>query len=604
MSNPQRPGGPAQCARITIRRYFLPTIPPQHYYRDHSYHSFDAAGPTRGPPLNLYFGDPAPGTGKTLPITYEINGEEFAKKFTESEHLSIGAVTKVPTLDGPVKIVHASWGVPKKNADVTAKVQALVHDGVLDTTADAENFGEPTPYLEKALTLVFEIKGEQFTKRCGEHEQITLGTASEKKSSDTEQPTASDSPPPTPDASPTDFSVPCKAADTPTTLPAAPADPTQIERPEFSKIPKPLVKSIASVTSMMVVESADGEFSGRTSDIIATVDPASRSGDSATVSLVRKDGDAMMDTALEEAVHAVNLRYPLWEPGHINISFGEKFTAHGGPSAGTAFGIVMLSILEGFPIDPKCAVTGDITVDWKVRPVGGVTAKLRGATLDKCLYAAIPTDNEMAFADMGILYGHKSYWNIQVFSIDTLQDAVALARKDRASDLAQAIKLFAAMQTQLDADEAGTLAKPETVKTLQHILDLAPNHLSAKYVLALANNTASKTLSSNGTLHQLTVIYDPYRVILNSGKGITRDTLPTYVTTEARKRLEALSLIANKDLSPVIAAVTRFVIAMDSYAGHNISLNELRDYAQAVDARYADLGTDQNAMEKILHEGY
>ncbi len=341
---------------------------------------------------------------------------------------------------------------------------------------------------------------------------------------------------------------------------------TAIERPEFQNTPKTLLKNITSITSMMVTISDDGDESGFTSDIIASVSPSSRRSDKAGVGFARADGDDDMKTAFEESVRAVTLRYPLWQPGHIDISFGEKSVSHGGPSAGTAFAILMLSTLEGFDIDPKCAVTGDITVDWKVRKVGGVAAKLHGATLDKCLYAVIPEGNELAFADMSHLYDNAALWNLHVFSIATLQDAIAVARKDRALNLTQAMQLFATLQSQLNAPPKSTLYTPKTRATLKHILELTPNDLSAKYLLAISDGTASKTLSANGTYYQLSVIYSPFREILFGDEKLDRFSLPLYKTVNARKRLAFLRPIADKSLLPLVADISNFIEAMDAFA--------------------------------------
>ena len=223
-------------------------------------------------------------------------------------------------------------------------------------------------------------------------------------------------------------------------------DPSAIERPQYESSAKSLLKSITSVTAMTVITTNEGDEYGQTSDIIATIDPDSRRSEQSGVGFYRPDGDDAMKTAFQEAVRAVRMRYPIWEPGHIDISFGEKFDTHAGPSAGAAFGLLMLSSLEGFEIDPKCAVTGDITVDWRVRNVGGITAKVRGAALDKCLYAAIPSGNQEALSDMVLLYGESSLWDVQVFGLDTLQDAVAVARRDRSPQMVEAMKTFAELQ--------------------------------------------------------------------------------------------------------------------------------------------------------------
>jgi hypothetical protein len=414
--------------------------------------------------------------------------------------------------------------------------------------------------------------------------------------------------PASPPVGPIDIIVPAakpKFVATTQSLATTPAgDPNVIERPEFQNIPKRLVKSVTSVTSMMVTIARDGQESGFTSDIIATIPAKSRAGNTAGAGFLRDDADITMRVAFEEAARAVQLRYPLWEPGHIDFSFGDKFVAHGGPSAGTAFGLLMLSCLEGWDIDPRCAVTGDITVDWKVRKVGGVTAKLRGATLDKCLYAAIPEGNEAAFADMALLYSKSALWDIQVFSIATLQQAIALARTDRSPQLLEAMKLFDDLRPQLHKAEAITLHKPETRETLKRILQLAPNHLSAKCTLALCENTAPRTLSESGSLYQLSILFYPYGELLSSGERIDRSVLPVHITALARKRIAALRPIAHKDIQPMIGDVAAFIEALDAFAAKPDTASNVITRFQNLQTRFATTFNDPAFFEKIVREGY
>jgi hypothetical protein len=407
-----------------------------------------------------------------------------------------------------------------------------------------------------------------------------------------------------PHIGPIEISVPSAPAAASQPAPDAPADPRTIARPEFRNAPKRLAKDLTSVTAMMVRVADDGQASGFTSDIIAAVAGGSRRGNTAGVGFVRTDGDEMMKTALEEAVRAVTLRYPIWEPGHIDLSFGEKFEGHGGPSAAAAFALLMLSTLEDFDIDPKCAVTGDLTVDWRVRKVGGVTAKLRGATLDGCQVAVIPAGNEAAFADMALLYGNAAVWDIQVFSVSTLQDVIAVARKDRSSDLAEAISLFSELGPKLKKSPAATLRDPQTHNVLKRILQLAPNHVSARQVQALCDGTAAKTLSSNATIYQLSVLFYPFREILGSADTLDREALPAHVTALARKRLAALRPIASRELSPLVSDIAAFIEALDGFAAGTINSKTVLQRAERLDAGFAKLDADPGFLEKLVREAY
>lgn len=388
----------------------------------------------------------------------------------------------------------------------------------------------------------------------------------------------------------------------PATAPSA--DIGRIDRPEYTTYPKRLVKGISSIRAMTVITGPDGQATGVTTDIIATVPPGSRSGTKAGAGFYRPDGDRTMKTSFEEALRAVTMRYPLWEPGHVDFSFGEKFTAHAGPSAGTAFALLTLSCLEGFDVDPKCAVTGDVSVDWRVRKVGGVTAKLRGAALDKCLYAAIPEENAGAFTDMALLYGNHALWDVQVFSIANLQEAAALVRTDRPPKLAEAIRLFADLKAQLEKAEKVTLHSPATRERLKRVLELAPNHLSALRVLALCDGTAPKTLSAGATDYQLSILLHPYLAVFADQRTLSRETLPRAVTLLARKRLDALRPIANKDYQPALREVGVFIETIDQLASQSIAASTAKARLEAVVAHLDELGSDPELLGKLYRDGY
>ncbi len=407
-----------------------------------------------------------------------------------------------------------------------------------------------------------------------------------------------------PSDSSVNIGVPTQAPKTDAPPPLS-ADPTKVERPEFQFKAKPLVKNLTSISTMHVSTQPDGEQLGGTGDLIAVVNAGSRNDKEAGVGFYNTKINSTMKTSFEEAARAVQLRYPYWEAGKIEFSFGEKFNAHGGPSAGAAFALLMLSVLEGFDIDPNSAFTGDITVDWKVRPVGGVTAKVRGATLDKKTIACIPPDNEQAFVDMGVLYGPSSLYDIQVFSIATLQDAIAVARTDRSVQLAGAISEFAGLQQKLTADEKAALADPETKKALESILKQAPNHLSAKALLAVVDGTAPKALSANASLYRLGVIYSPYHAILSKQEPLNRDTLPAHLTATARKRITALRPLLPKQFVPALNDVAALIEAMDSATTAKTDRSKaVNARIDAVQARFAELFGDMTFVEKLVREGY
>ena len=59
-----------------------------------------------------------------------------------------------------------------------------------------------------------------------------------------------------------------------------------------------------------------------------------------------------------------------------------------------------LTVDDNTEYDPKFAVTGDLNSDLSVQPIGGVTAKIRGATKAKCNIVAVPYANAKGLADL------------------------------------------------------------------------------------------------------------------------------------------------------------------------------------------------------------
>lgn len=97
---------------------------------------------------------------------------------------------------------------------------------------------------------------------------------------------------------------------------------------------------------------------------------------------------------------------------HINFPGGMPVD---GPSAGVAMAVAAVSALTGQPVDGGTAITGEISVQGNVLPVGGVPAKVDAARLAGLNRVLVPRDNALErFHSAGI----------QVMLIDTLQDAL------------------------------------------------------------------------------------------------------------------------------------------------------------------------------------
>ena len=75
---------------------------------------------------------------------------------------------------------------------------------------------------------------------------------------------------------------------------------------------------------------------------------------------------------------------------HINFPGGAPVD---GPSAGAAMAVAAVSALTGRPVDGSCAITGEISVQGQIKPVGGVSEKLEAARRAGLVRACVPREN-------------------------------------------------------------------------------------------------------------------------------------------------------------------------------------------------------------------
>jgi ATP-dependent Lon protease len=100
---------------------------------------------------------------------------------------------------------------------------------------------------------------------------------------------------------------------------------------------------------------------------------------------------------------------------HINIIGGGRID---GPSAGLAITLAVYSALENFPLRQDVAITGEISIRGKVRPVGGVFEKIYGAKQAGISTVIIPEENAKDVP--------TGLTGIQVIPVKTVEEAMQI----------------------------------------------------------------------------------------------------------------------------------------------------------------------------------
>ena len=107
-------------------------------------------------------------------------------------------------------------------------------------------------------------------------------------------------------------------------------------------------------------------------------------------------GDVMKESA-QIAVSLVKSLYPdkaeLLEKEDLHIHVPDGATPKDGPSAGITLTTALASLISGVPVPPAVAMTGEVSLQGSVNPIGGLPEKLMAAQRSGVKKVFIPADN-------------------------------------------------------------------------------------------------------------------------------------------------------------------------------------------------------------------
>ena len=133
-------------------------------------------------------------------------------------------------------------------------------------------------------------------------------------------------------------------------------------------------------------------FLGSTIEIEAAVFPAKKKG-SGTVRFNETAGSMAKDSVYNAAsvIRKITDKDIRDYDIHVNVIGGGKID---GPSAGAAITVCIISALLEKPIRQDVAITGEISLRGKIKPVGGIFEKIYGARRKGIKQVFVPKDNE------------------------------------------------------------------------------------------------------------------------------------------------------------------------------------------------------------------
>lgn len=302
--------------------------------------------------------------------------------------------------------------------------------------------------------------------------------------------------------------------------PVAPITPAATAPAAPTAIPRPAAKSQTKMKGLWVRQLGQGKMVGKAFEIIASQSPPLSATSEGGASIISEAGPQAR-TALKNCYTHLMAAHPNWSPIMVRISFDDQYTKVEGPSATTVYGILITSLQDGIDLDPTVAITGDLSGDQVVRPVGGVRGKVIGAIGGECSMVGVPSKNLTDIQDALVMLPDASLiTKIQVFSLSTMDEALTLARKDRPADYQAAIDSYRELMPSLVGKSKLT---EDQLAKLEEIVKKAPNHLSALLLLQRQKGTWPKQLSLRGSVEDLLALAEPFYERINPPKKEGKD---------------------------------------------------------------------------------
>jgi hypothetical protein len=214
----------------------------------------------------------------------------------------------------------------------------------------------------------------------------------------------------------------------------------------------------------------------------------------------------LMKGATAEVEKFMKVRHAGKLPADYTVEFGfaNKYSLKDGPSAAVACALMTEAILTGNAIDPGFAATGDMTATGEVRPIGGVAAKIRGASKKNCTIFSVPKGNAKAIDDLYLTEGLKAVTEIQIVAVGQFEEALAVASTKRSKEVETALADFEMVQKSVLRNE-NSAKHPKVQAKLRTILQAIPGHHSARLIALHGQGRGPSKLSLIGSLEAIEI---------------------------------------------------------------------------------------------------
>ena len=204
------------------------------------------------------------------------------------------------------------------------------------------------------------------------------------------------------------------------------------------------------------------------------------------------------------------------EGKRIDFRVNKKLEEDEGPAGALACAVLTKAVADNFEVDSRVAFAGDVNADGTVQPLDDQRERLLADPESLYRIIVIPKADRFAADDLLLLDGPETFWKTQVLEVSTLAEAVEIASTSRSSKLSQALNQFAEIQEVLNKQGGAKFINNSHVrKRLQSVMQLAPNHISARQLNMASRYQLPNYISLQGSLE---LIFDALDPVIEKGK--------------------------------------------------------------------------------------
>lgn len=369
---------------------------------------------------------------------------------------------------------------------------------------------------------------------------------------------------------------------------------------------KKLASNQSSIVGLVVVTLSNGKHAGAASEIIATALKQEKAK-GVVFKIDQKVGDMMGNSlkSIRDYLRVVYEPKDMVPDGYeVTIVFQDRDRQVDGPSAGTAMALMLDALFSGEKIDDKFACTGGITPNGKTTKIGGVAAKIRGATRRKCKIVGVPEGNAAGVNDILVLDGIEPLLDIQVFTMKDIEQAKALSRAEKSSEVQSTLDDFRSVAKVIEEQGEKLLQNGRVQERLQAVVDKMPNHISAQLLLEFAKGKAPDHLSVGGSFHELdsraSGVFTRVQMMVHRNK-FHEGSVARQEAKDALKELEEIDGKVHEKFADYYKGVVEICKLLEAgiQDGEDSFLNSLKSKWQKVNGIRKKLSEDPEIIEEI-----